>query len=152
MLARKLVSAVIVIVIAAGAVCTANSQAKPDVLVKQRQAAMTLQGKYFGPLVGMLRGASPYDAELVARNAKYLDVLASMPWDGFAESTQGETSRALPSVWTDQSKFRLMIEEFQGAVTGLVAASSGGREVDARMAIDNLAEACGNCHDDFRRK
>jgi len=31
----------------------AVAQAKPEVLVKQRQAAMTLQGKYFGPLGGM---------------------------------------------------------------------------------------------------
>ena len=34
----------------AGFTLTAYSQVKPEIMVKQRQAAMTLQGKYFGPL------------------------------------------------------------------------------------------------------
>ena len=37
----------------------ALAQAKPDVLVKQRQAAMTLQGKYLGPIGAMMKGAAP---------------------------------------------------------------------------------------------
>jgi cytochrome c556 len=37
----------------------ALAQAKPEVLVKQRQAAMTLQGKYFGPMAGMAQGRIP---------------------------------------------------------------------------------------------
>ncbi len=38
-----------------GFVLDAAAQAKPDVLVKQRQAAMTLFGKYFGPLLRNLK-------------------------------------------------------------------------------------------------
>ena len=37
---------------------SAMAQAKPDVLVKQRQAAMTLIGKYWGPIAGMPSGLS----------------------------------------------------------------------------------------------
>jgi cytochrome c556 len=122
------------------------------VLVKQRQAAMTLQGKYFGPLVGMLRGTSLYDAGVIATNAKYLEALAAMPWDGFPESTQGEESRALPAVWADSERFRRMSEEFQAAVAVLVASSAGGREDDTRAAIEGVARACGGCHDAFRSK
>ncbi len=85
---KKVLFTGLALALGAGYALTAVSQAKPDVLVKQRQAAMTLQGKYLGPLVGMLKGA-PYDADVVARNAAYLDVLTQMPWDGFAESTKG---------------------------------------------------------------
>ena len=98
---KKLLSACIVAALGAGYATVALSQVKPDTLVKQRQAAMTLQGKYFGPLVGMLKGTVPYDANVVARNAGYLDVLDNMPWDGFAESTKGVKSAALPAIWTE---------------------------------------------------
>ncbi len=93
---RKVLYTSLAVALGAGYALTAFSQVKPDVLVKQRQAVMTLQGKYFGPLVGMVKGA-PYNAEVVARNAAYLEVLGQMPWDGFAESTKGEKSRALPA-------------------------------------------------------
>jgi len=143
---RTLVAAGIAVALAA----TALAQAKPDVLVKQRQAAMTLQGKYFGPLGGMLKGAVPYDASLVARNAGYLEALSKMPWDGFAESTKGEKSRSLPAVWSDAAKFKKAQDQFQGAVTALVAASKGGDEAKIKAAIGEVGKNCGACHDAFR--
>src|SRR3972149_4030237 len=52
------------------------AQGKPEVPVKQRQAAMTLIGKYFGPMGGMASGKVPYNADVVKRNAGYLDALS----------------------------------------------------------------------------
>ena len=79
-----------------GVVGTALAQMKPDVQVRQRQAAMTLIGKYWGPIAGMASGkVSPYNADVVSRNATYLENLAQMPWDGFHENTKDEKSRAL---------------------------------------------------------
>ena len=98
---KKLLTACIVAALGAGYAAVALSQVKPDTLVKQRQAAMTLQGKYFGPLAGMLKGTVPYDAAVVTRNAVFLDNLSQMPWDGFAESTKGVKSFALPVIWTE---------------------------------------------------
>ena len=56
---KKLLTACIVAALGAGYAAVALSQVKPDTLVKQRQAVMTLQGKYFGPLAGMLQGHRP---------------------------------------------------------------------------------------------
>src|SRR5512134_1691006 len=81
----------------------AVAQVKPEVLVKQRQSAMTLIGKYFGPLGGMAQGKVPYNAQVVQRNAGFLDNLTRMPWDGFDPSTKGEKSRALPAVFNDSA-------------------------------------------------
>jgi cytochrome c556 len=150
--ARILLMRVAALLVSTIVVPAAWPQGKPEVLLKQRQAAMTLQAKYFGPLVGMVRGTSPYDPEVVTRNAKYLEALAAMPWDGFPESTQGEESRALPAVWAEADRFRRMADEFQAAVAALVAASDAGREVDVRAAIEGVGKACGGCHDAFRRK
>src|SRR5258708_11533924 len=88
---------------------SALAQMKPEVMVKQRQAAMTLQGKYYGPLAGMAQGKIPYNADVVARNAAYLDVLDKMPWDGFAETTkdaEAVKTAALPAIGHEAAKFK----------------------------------------------
>jgi cytochrome c556 len=149
---KKLLSAAFAF--AVGAVCSlpAYAQVKPDVLVKQRQSAMTLQGKYFGPMAGMQQGKVPYNAATVSRNAAYLEVLAKMPWDGFAESTKGEKTGALPSVFSEPAKFKQVSERFEAEATKLAQVSKGGDEAAVKNQIQAVAKACAACHDDFREK
>lgn len=95
------------VAIAVGAFAgAAMAQVKPEILVKQRQAVMTLQGKYFGPMAAMAQGKAPYNAAIVQRNAGFLDNLSRMPWDGFEPSTKGVKSAALPAVSTSRPNSR----------------------------------------------
>src|SRR5438876_12161816 len=153
---RKLVAATVVASVGAAWLVAAVSQVKPELLVKQRQAAMTLQGKYFGPLAGMAQGKVPYNADVVARNAGYLDVLNKMPWDGFAESTKDlkdVKTAALPAIWSEPAKFKEAQEKFQSAVSRLVAATKTGDEASVKSAILEVGKGgCGNCHQNFRQK
>jgi cytochrome c556 len=132
-------------------VAPAFSQAKPETLVRQRQAAMILQGKYFGPLNAMAQGKVPYDASVVTRNAGYLDVLSRMAWDGFAPSTKGEKSRTLPAVFTDTAKFKEAQDRFQSEASKL-ASMSKGDEAAVKQQISAVSKACAACHDDFRER
>ncbi len=117
---------------------------------------MTLQGKYFGPLAGMAQGKIPYNGDVVARNAAYLDVLNKMPWDGFAESTRDlkdVKTAALPAIWSEPAKFKEAQEKFQSAVGALVAATKTGNEASVKSAIAEVGKGgCGNCHQNFRQK
>ena len=131
---------------------TASAQVKPEQLVKQRQAAMTLQGKYFGPLGAMAQGKAPYDAAVIARNAAFLDVLDKMPWDGFAASTKGVKSAALPAVFTDTAKFKEAQDRLQSEVSKLVAVGKSGDEAAVKAQLGAVGKACGGCHDNFREK
>jgi len=149
---KRLLLAGLAFALGAGFSLTAYSQVKPEILVKQRQAAMTLQGKYFGPMAGMAQGKVPYNADTVAFNSALLDSLSRMPWDGFAESTKGEKSAALPAVWSDPAKFKTAIDNFQNAVQALVKVSRGGDEAAQKAAIGGLGKTCGGCHQDFRQK
>ena len=149
---RRLILAVLAVGLGAGYSLTAFSQAKPEVLVKQRQAAMTLQGKYFGPMAAMAQGKAPFRADVVAYNASLLDALSRMPWDGFAESTQGVKSAALPAVWSNASGFKAAQDKFHEAVQHLVSASKGGDEAAMKAAIGGVGKTCGGCHNDFREK
>ena len=141
------------VVVALGAVGgSALAQVKPDVLVKQRQSAMTLIGKYFGPLGGMAQGRTPFDAKLVQRNADYLHALSQMPWDGFDPSTKNEKSRALPAVFEQPDKVKEASERFQSEVAKLQTVAKGGDEGAIKAQIGAVGKACANCHDNFRQK
>jgi len=146
----KLFTAGFIFALGAGFALTAYAQAKPENMVKQRQAAMTLQLKYLGPLFAMAQGKAPFDAQTVARNAGYLDVLDKMAWDGFAESTKDVKSRALPVIWSEPAKFKDAQTHFQSAVSALVAASKSGDEGKMKAAIGDVGKSCGACHDNFR--
>jgi len=136
----------------AGVAGVAPAQVKPDVLVKQRQAVMTLQGKYFGPIAGMASGKVPYNGDAVARNATYLENLAQMPWDGFHESTKGEKSRALPEIYSQRAKFDDYAQRLQVETAKLAQAARAKDEAGVKQQFPTVLKACNGCHDDFRAK
>jgi cytochrome c556 len=139
-------------VLALSAPLSAMAQAKPDTLVKQRQAAMTLIAKYFGPIGAMVNGKIPYNADVVARNATYVENLAQMPWDGFHESTKGEKSAARPEVWSDPKKFQEAADRLQAEAVKLATVARAKDEAGVKAQFGAVGKSCGACHDSFRVK
>lgn len=131
----------------------AAAQVKPDVLVKQRQSAMTLIGKYWGPIAGMASGkVSPYNADVVSRNATYLENLAQMPWDGFHENSKGEKSRALPAVWEQKAKLDELAQRLQSETAKLGEIARKKDEAGVKQQYAAVGKVCGACHEGFREK
>src|SRR5690348_2229281 len=111
---KPLFAAGLALVLAAGYSFTAFAQAKPETLVKWRQAAMTLQGKYFYPkLRPMAQGKIPYDANTALHDAELLASVARMPWDGFTANTKDLKTAALPAVYSDTAKFKELADRLQ---------------------------------------
>ncbi len=148
---KSLVAAGVAVAVASG---VALAQVKPEILVKQRQAVMTLQGKYFGPMAGMAQGKLPYDANVVQRNAGFLDNLSRMPWDGFDPSTKDVNVKtaALPAIWSENAKFREAADRLQSETSKLYAVSRSGDEAAVKAQIGAVGKACGACHENFRQK
>ena len=130
----------------------AAAQVKPEILVKQRQAAMTLQGKYFGPLAGMAQGKIPFNAAMVQRNAGFLGNLSRMPWDGFDPSTKDVKSAALPAVYNEPAKFKEAQTRLEDETSKLYDLSRSGDEASVKAQIGAVGKACGGCHETFRQK
>ena len=130
----------------------ALAQAKPETLVKQRQSAMTLIGKYWGPMAGMMQGKIPYDVKVIQRNAGFLDNLSRMPWDVFAESTKDVKSAALPAIWSDNAKFAEAADRLQNEASKLYAVSRSGDEAAVKAQMGAVGKSCGGCHETFREK
>ena len=150
---NRLFSIGLALVLGAGYSLTAYSQVKPETLVKQRQSAMTLQGKYwYRHLRPTGQDKIPYDANLVARNVGYIEALSQMPWDGFDASTKDVKSAALPAVYTDTAKFKEAQDRYRGEVGKLVAATKGGDEAAVKAQILAVSKTCDGCHESFREK
>lgn len=148
---KTLVTVVLSLALCTGTALTVLSQANPEAMVKQRQAAMTLLGKYYGPLAAMADGKAQLSADVVARNAGYLDVLSTMPWDGFGANTAGEKSRALPTVYSDPAKFKSAGDELRSAAAKLLTIAKSKDAAAIKSAVGTVGESCGGCHKAFRR-
>ena len=147
---HKLVAAALVVGFAF--TLDAAAQVKPEILVKQRQAAMTLQGKYFGPLAGMAQGKIPFNKDVVQRNAGFLGNLSRMPWDGFEPSTKDVKSAALPAVYNEPAKFKEAQTRLENETSKLYDLSRSGDEASVKAQIGAVGKACGGCHETFRQK
>lgn len=149
---KTLVAASIAAVLGGGAGIVL-AQAKPDVLVKQRQGAMALIGKYWGPIAGMASGkVQPYNADVISRNATYLENLAQMPWDAFHESTKDEKSRALPAVWAKKGEFDQLAQRLQVETQKLGEVARKKDEAGVKQQFAAVGKVCGACHEGFREK
>ena len=148
---RSGVAAVVALALglAAGA---AMAQQKPEVMVKQRQAVMTLQGKYFGPMAGMAQGKIPFNADVVKRNSAFLDNLSRMAWDGFDPGTKDVKSAALPAVYEQQPKFKEAAARLENEAHKLWEVAQRGDEAATKAQIGAVGKSCGGCHESFRQK
>ena len=143
----------VVVALSLGAVAgVALAQAKPEVLVKQRQAVMTLQGKYFGPMAAMAQGKAPYNADIVRRNAAFLDNLSRMAWDGFDAGTKDQKSAALPAIYDNPAKFKEAAARLENEAHKLYEVAQSGSEDAVKAQIGAVGKSCGGCHNDFRQK
>jgi cytochrome c556 len=151
---KTLIPVALAVALSAGYSLSAFAQAKPEVMVQQRQAAMKLMGKYWGPLGAMGQGKVPYNGDVVKRNAGYLDVLDKMPWDGFSPETKGSSAKtaALPAIWNEPDKFKQAQERLQSEVSKLVQVSASGDETAVKAQLGATGKACGGCHETFREK
>ena len=126
------------------------AQPNPNQLISNRKGAMSLQGKYFGPILAMAQGRGTYDAKTVERNADYLAALSQMPWDDFQPHSLGlQNTRAKEEIAKDQAKFRSNVEQLQSEVQKLQAAARKGDEAGVKAAAPAVGKVCNNCHEDF---
>lgn len=144
---NRILTAGLGLVLSAGFVIEALAQS-PAALVRQRQAAMVLQGKY----LGSMNPKVAYDQANFARNAHYLEVLSNMAWDAFVPATQDQKSRTLPEAYSDAAKFKQAQDAFRGAVAKLAVAAKSGPEQTVRAAWGEVNNSCNSCHDAFRAR
>jgi len=121
--------------------------ARPDAAIKYRKATMTVMSTHFARIGAVAKGEVPFNKDEVAKNAAIVNAMASLPWQAFGTGTEGGDS--LPSVWSDESKFKSAQEKLIAATASL---SSAGDLDAVKKATAAVGGACKGCHDDFKKK
>jgi cytochrome c556 len=140
------------ILMAGAAAVAAHSaaQTSPNQQIANRKGAMNLQAKYAAPLFGMARGAVPYDAQVIQRNAEYLVVLTKMPWEDFQANSIGiANTRAKEGILKDPEKYRRLADALQSDAQKLAAAARGGDQGAVKAAAQAMGRTCNSCHESF---
>lgn len=136
--------AAVIFVLGAGAVI---AQSNP---IATRMALMKGNNDNAKIVVGMMRGQVPFDAAKVeAAFAQWADTAQKLPSLFPDNSKQGEKTRAAPKIWMTKADFDAKAVDF-----GRLVAENRDKarsSVDGlRAAIPAVANACDNCHKDYR--
>ena len=146
------------IAIAALAATTLNPSAfaqetRPDRIIHYRQAVLRAMNWNFAILAAMVKGERPYDRDVAARSALFVDQLAQMPWDAFPAGTdKGAPTKASTDIWKDPARFKSLQNDLTAATGKLAVAAKSGDLAALRAPVGAAGDACDNCHDAFREK
>ena len=144
------------IAIATAAIAVATSalaQPKPEAFVKQRKAAFTLMGWYFGPLGAVAKGEKPFDKEEATKATALVATMAKLPYDSFVPGTEAVgNTEALPAVWSNNAKFKELATKLSVEADKLAAVAAAGDAEGFKKQFGVVGGTCKACHDDFRKK
>ena len=144
------------IVLAAGAFAvagTAMAQPKPEQYFNHRQSVFALMGWYFGPMSGVAKGEKPFNKEELTKASALVATMAKLPFDSFPVGTETiGNSRALPTVWSNNTKFRELGTKLSVEADKLAAFAAAGDEAGFKKQFGAVGGTCKACHDDFQKK
>lgn len=120
--------------------------------IKHRRAAFVLMSTYFSRLLQTVEGGRPFDAAQVVRDAKLVEDISRLPWEGFAPGTEHGDTRAKEDIWLDEDRFKAMAAKLQTKTSELSRAAASGSLSNLKMAFEQTRDACDACHKEYRKK
>jgi len=136
----------------AGFSISAHAQMKPEDAIKLRQSAMKLIGYNFGSIGAMVNDKKPYNKDEAIRNATRVEQPSGHPWEFFvAGSDKGET-KAKSEAFKETDKFKAAADKLQAESAKLAQVANTGDLAALKTQFGATAQACKNCHDNFREK
>ena len=125
---------------------------KAEQAIKHRRAAFTLMSTYFSRLLQTVEGDRPFDPVLVAKDARLVEDLSRLPWEGFAPGTERGDTRAKEDIWLDEEHFKRLAVELQARTADLSKVAGSGDLARLKVSFEQARDVCNACHKEFRRK
>ena len=146
------VSAIAASLLVATAAVAQERALKPESQVKLRKSAYALMNYNFATLDAMADGKRPYDKDAAGKAADWVANLSEVPRHFFGEGTDkvGET-RARPEIWQKRADFDAKMDKMVDEAKKLPQAARTDL-ASLKKAVEATGDACGACHDDYRRK
>ena len=129
----------------------ATAAVKPETAIRYRQSVYTMIGWNFVPLVKMIKGETPWDAQAFTLHAERIASLAPQLLEGFPEgSDKGAKTDAKPEIWQSMDDFRSKMDDLVKQSKALADVAKTGDEAGTRDQFKKTAGACKACHDKYR--
>ena len=117
-------------------------------VVKQRQEMMKNTRDMFVPLVKMVKGAQPFDAATVKKNAETIAASLEKARKLFPEGSDAGDTRAKPEIWLMEDEFQAIFKTAIEKAQALAQVQSAEQLAPAVMALGG--KGCKACHEKFR--
>jgi cytochrome c556 len=124
---------------------------KIEQAIKHRRAAFTLMSTYFSRLLQTAEGDRPFDAKAVAADAKTIELLSHLPWEGFAPGTERGDTRAKEDIWFEEERFKKMAVDLELKTAQLAKVAEAGDVKKFKQVFEQTRDACTVCHKAFRK-
>ncbi len=124
---------------------------KIEQAIKHRKAAFTLMATYVNRMVQTVDGHRPFDAKQMAQDAKAVELLSKLPWEGFVEGSERGDTRAKDDIWFEDEKFKRYATDLQVKTIAVSSAAESGDLKRFGAAVGQMREACNTCHKAFRK-
>ena len=124
---------------------------KIEQAIKHRKAAFTLMATYVNRMVQTVDGHRPFDAKQMAQDAKVVELLSKLPWEGFVEGSERGDTRAKDDIWFEEDKFKRYANDLQTKTAAVTVAAESGDLKQFQAAVGQMRDACNTCHKAFRK-
>jgi cytochrome c556 len=124
---------------------------KIEQAIKHRKAAFTLMATYVNRMVQTVDGHRPFDAKQMVQDAKTVELLSKLPWEGFVEGSERGDTRAKDDIWFEEEKFKRYAQDLQAKSAGVTVAAESGDLNKFKVAVSQMRDACNTCHKAFRK-
>jgi len=124
---------------------------KIEQAIKHRKAAFTLMATYVNRMVQAVDGNRPFDAKQMAQDAKTVELLSKLPWEGFVEGSERGDTRAKDDIWFEEDKFKRYANDLQANTAAVTVAAESGDLKRFKAAVGQMRDACNTCHKAFRK-
>ncbi len=124
---------------------------KIEQAIKHRKAAFTLMATYVNRMVQTVDGHRPFDAKQMTQDAKTVEFLSKLPWEGFVEGSERGDTRAKDDIWFEDDKFKRYANDLQVKTIAVTTAAESGDLQRFKSAVGQMRDACNTCHKAFRK-
>lgn len=143
---------VLFFVLCAFAVPATGQDRKIEQAIKHRRAGFTLMSTYFSRLLQTVEGDRPFDAKLIVMDARNVEILSRLPWEGFVPGSERGDTRAKEDIWFEEDRFKKLAADLEGKASKLTKAAETGDLKKLKVAFGQTREICDACHKEFRKK
>lgn len=130
----------------------AQEDRKIEQAIKHRKAAFTLMSTYWSRILQTVDGDRPYDANAVIADAKKVEYLSRLPWEGFVAGSERGDTKAKEDIWLDEDQFKKLSKELELKTSNLVRVAELKDPKKLKVAFEQAKDVCSTCHKEFRKK